>query len=240
MRRLATQLMLLLSASLIACGGKATSAPETRPPPSDAEDYCATGDFLRDKRHPVDPFAEFCTTQGSNPELENRMTDTIIGAGAAASRFSVRCRGDICSVKCVTVPREQCVEELHTVGRWSAPKQIFDAIGFQDRRGQAVFKFVSKAYLEALPARRELVARIASRLRESSALKACKASATAHGLLLLHVEVPTDGTPSVTVRSEIAETSDADCVSKALLAVVIDERVPPPFSTRDLPIAVKL
>jgi len=50
--------------------------------------------------------------------------------------------------------------------------------------------------------------------------------------------VTESGTPSVTVSSEIAETTDADCVSKALLAAVIDERVPPLLSGRDLPIAV--
>jgi hypothetical protein len=168
------------------------------------------------------------------------MTEMIVGAGATPGRFSVRCRSHICSVKCVTAPRELCVEELRGVIKWSAQKQTLDAVSVSDRHGQALFKFLSTEYLEALPARRELLARIASRLHESAALKACKANATAHGLLLLHIEVPTDGTPSVTVRSEIAETSDADCVSKALLAVFNDERVPPPFSARDLPIAVKL
>jgi len=117
---------------------------------------------------------------------------------------------------------------------------IFDAVGFGDQHGQGLFKFLSKDYLEALPARRELLNRIARRLHDSPALAACKQNTSAHGILLLYVDVPTSGTPTVMVRGELAETADADCVSKALLATVIDEEVAPPLSNRDYPIAVKL
>jgi hypothetical protein len=77
-------------------------------------------------------------------------------------------------------------------------------------------------------------------MHESPAMALCKQNASEHGQLLLYAEVPSSGTPSVTVDGELAGTSDADCVSKALPAAVIDERVTPPLSNRDLPIAVKL
>jgi hypothetical protein len=237
MSALTRRLLLGLCASLIACGGTTAPAPPPKPVPSEAEDFCSAGER---RQQSADPFAAFCKTAGSDRELEQRMTDTIVAAGANVQHFSVRCRADICSVKCVSVPRQQCMDELRSVARWSGSRAMFDAIAFQDVRGQLLFKFLSRHYVESLPARRELIGHIARRLRESPALASCKQNASAHGLLLLHIEVPVSGTPSVTVRGELADTSDADCVSKALLGTVIDERVTPPLSSRDLPIAVNL
>jgi len=72
-------------------------------------------------------------------------------------------------------------------------------------------------------------------------LAAChEPDASAHGVLYLFVDVPRSGTPSVRVHGDLADTADADCVSKALLATVIDERVTPPVPSGEVPIAVKL
>lgn len=238
MNRAASQLVLVLCASLIACGGKGPVASQPAPVPSEAEDLCSTGGRFERRS---EPYAEFCKTRGADPNLEKRMTEIIVGAGADVRRFSTRCRADICSVKCVTVPREQCVEELDSVVRWSARQQVLDGVWIQDKLGQVLFKFLSKEYVAAQPARRALLDRIVRRLHDSPAFLSCKENASAHGLLLLYIEVPTSGTPSVTLdRSDLAQTADADCISKALLGAVIDERVAPPLSTRDLPIAVKL
>jgi len=87
------------------------SATQPQPAPSEAEDYCIRRAGVRDER-PIDPFAEFCKTRDGDPELEKRMAETLVAGGAELRRFSVRCRADICSVKCVTVPREQCMDDL--------------------------------------------------------------------------------------------------------------------------------
>jgi len=179
MNKVAFPLIGVLWVSLIACGGKGAPLPQPKPVPSEAEDFCIADTRVK---HGIDPSAVFCETRGSDPKLEKRMTETIVGAGADVRRFSLRCRADICSVTCVTVPREQCVDELHRVVRWSAPQLIFDAIEFQDRRGQWLFRIRSKDYVESLSGRRELLSRIARRLRDSQALESCKQNANAHGL----------------------------------------------------------
>jgi hypothetical protein len=233
-------LSVVVFASFLACGGKVPPGTEPAPAPSEAEDYCIRHEGTQ-VENGGDTFAEFCKTRGSDSELEKRMTDTIVAAGVDVRRFDLRCRAEICSIKCVTLPREQCVDDLRSVGRSSASQRIFDAIGFPDERGrQAFFKFVSKADLDSFPMRRELIGRIERRLHDSPTFKSCKQNASTHGVLLLYIDVPSSGTPSITVRGEVAQTADADCVSKALLAAVIEERVTPPLSSRGLAIAVKL
>jgi hypothetical protein len=223
---------------VVACGGTGGRASTPAPVPAEAEDVCGA-----DAARSDDVFASFCTTHGQDVALEKQMTQLLVNGGANPQRFSLRCRASICSVKCVMAPRERCVDELHAVGAWeaNAPRAVVEAMAFADQRGYALFRFSTQQELAALAKRRALVARLAHRLHDSAALESCKQSATAHGLLLLYVDVPTAGTPSVSVDGGgVAQTADADCVSKVLLAAVIDEQVTPPFSSRNLPIAVKL
>jgi hypothetical protein len=227
-----------LSISGSGCGVREARVTQPRQPRPEAEDICLRR-VTAEQHRSTSPFAEFCRTQGSDPKLERHMTEILVGGGAEAGHFSIRCRADICSVKCVTVPREQCVAELHNAGKWSG-NEILYGMGFQDDRGQAMFRFLSDEYLSARPARQDVVSRIARRLHDSAALQACKQNASAHGLLLLYIEVPQLGSPTVTASGEISDTADAECVRKALMGAVVDERVTAPLSTRDLPIAVNL
>ena len=229
---------LALSIAVIGCSGRQTRATQSKPPPPEAEDYCVRYD-ASERGRASDMFAAFCKTQGSDPKLEQHMTEMLVGGGLDANRFSIRCRADICSVKCVSVPREKCVDDLHTASKWTDSDVLY-GIGFQDKLGQALFKFLTYDAVAALPARQDVVTRIARRLHDSPALQGCKQNATAHGLLLLYIEVPKLGPPTVTASGDISQTADADCVTKALMGALVDERVTAPLSTRDLPIAVNL
>jgi len=234
------QLSVVLGACLVACGGsKGASTAQPKPGASVTDEECARPSTSA-VEHRESPFAEYCKTTSSDPTLEKRMGETLASAGADARHVRLSCRADVCKVKCQTSPFDKCVAELHAVAQWSASKDLFYAIGHQDSRGVALFKFLSKASLESLPARRSILDRIARRLHDSPALASCQQNATVHGVVLLYVEVPVGGSPSVRVDGEVAMTPDADCVSKALLAAVIDENVTPPLTNRDLPIAVQL
>lgn len=229
---------LALSISALGCSGRQAPANKPKPPPPEAEDYCVRYGTSAHGRA-SDMFADFCKTQGSDPKLEQRMSAMLVRGGVNANRFSIRCRAGICSVKCVTVPRQKCVDDLHNAGKWSAGDALY-GIGFQDELGQALFKFVTYDAVAALHARQDVVTRIASRLHGSPAFHACKQHANAHGRLLLYIEVPKLGPPTVTASGDISQTADADCVTKALMGAVVGERVTAPLSTRDLPIAVNL
>jgi hypothetical protein len=237
MTKAGVQLTVVICATLIGCGSASPSATHAGAANADAEEACVG---RREIEGQVDPFLPFCSTQGADPALAKRMTETIVAAGVELRHFSLQCRADICKVKCETSPREACVDELQRVTQWSAHHQLFDAIEHSSRRGYSLYKFLSKDYLAALPARRAALDRIARRFHASPALAQCKQSTTVHGQQLLYIDVPVSGTPSVMVDGEVAMTPDADCVSKALLAAVIEEQVAPPLANDDLPFAVVL
>lgn len=240
MTRAKLSLSIVLSVGFAACGGSKPILPaQSASTANDIDDVCARDGASAEKAR-NDHFLAYCTTTGSEPALEQRMRETITSAGIEARHFRLRCREDACRISCDALPPEQCGEELRRLGQWSAHQGLFEGIRHNNGRHVSLYKFLSREYIESLPARKTVLSSISRRFHASGALALCKDHATAHGLLLLYITVPVSGSPSVTVDGELAMSADADCVSKALLAAVLEERPSPPLTNLDLPIAVSL